>query len=545
MKILITVLLFISITIIAKAQVDFVPVSHPVYDFLNLELVKGYLNHYSLANLPLQRNEVIEMLQLIKNNSQKLSNNEINTLEKYMVEFEIEPRKNAIVFSSSSDSDRVISSLFFSDREKLVYRYSDSTNRVELYPLASMDFYSVSSDTGNVHALLGNAGFRLQGTLSDCFGFGLQVTNGSLLSGNREAAFIDEKYAKNVKFSLLNSDVDVTESFVNYNNDWFRASISRQTRIIGTGISQHLVVNSTSPQFDAVSLGASFKSFSYEFLYGSLLGINDSLPFQSGFQYEIPPKYLVMHRFALKPSWGEFAFWESIVYSGRQIDLAYLNPLSFFKSLEHALHDRDNSIMGIEATVRPFDGVQLMGNFLLDDIIFGDIGTGYWSNKTAVNFGVLYSLPFSAIAGFEYSRVEPYTFTHFNYQNSYTNDGLLFSSNLLPNSDRFLFTFKWWFSGRYPLYLNIDYTRHGKNVYDQLGNLVKNVGADPFQTKRSEDSGIVSFLDGNPEYVFGIEAGYGIEVIRGFNAQFFYKYMTVNGAPVNQFKFVFRYLDFY
>jgi hypothetical protein len=41
-----------------------------------------------------------------------------------------------------------------------------------------------------------------------------------------------------------------------------------------------------------------------------------------------------------------------MIYS-RTLDLAYLSPLSFLKSLEHSLHDRDNAGMGFTAVVRP------------------------------------------------------------------------------------------------------------------------------------------------------------------------------------------------
>jgi hypothetical protein len=66
----------------------------------------------------------------------------------------------------------------------------------------------------------------------------------------------------------------------------------------------------------------------------------------------IPPKYVAMHSFTFLPTWGEISFFETMIYS-RTFDLAYLAPLSFLKSLEHSLHDRDNAGMGFTAVVRP------------------------------------------------------------------------------------------------------------------------------------------------------------------------------------------------
>jgi hypothetical protein len=59
-----------------------------------------------------------------------------------------------------------------------------------------------------------------------------------------------------------------------------------------------------------------------------------------------------MHSFTFLPSWGEFSFFETIIYS-RDLDIGYLSPLSFMKTLKEALHDRDNAGMGFTFVVRP------------------------------------------------------------------------------------------------------------------------------------------------------------------------------------------------
>ncbi|TNE33075.1 hypothetical protein EP342_04200, partial [bacterium] len=44
------------------AQVEHVPITSPVYDFLLRAENKGYLEHKSLSDLPLQKKEIISIL---------------------------------------------------------------------------------------------------------------------------------------------------------------------------------------------------------------------------------------------------------------------------------------------------------------------------------------------------------------------------------------------------------------------------------------------------------------------------------------------------
>jgi hypothetical protein len=64
-KILIIIIFLIAIADL-RAQVENLPISHPVYDFLLRAETRGFLPHYSLASVPLQRNEITKALELIR-----------------------------------------------------------------------------------------------------------------------------------------------------------------------------------------------------------------------------------------------------------------------------------------------------------------------------------------------------------------------------------------------------------------------------------------------------------------------------------------------
>jgi hypothetical protein len=439
----------------------------------------------------------------------------------------------------------VLSSRFFSNDEKFIYHYKDSSNTVNVSPLGSFEGIGQFSGNTTRNVEFGNLGVRLFGTIDNELGYYLQATNGAIIHGDRSLALEDvHKLQQNVKFADLNSDFDFSESHVLFQKNWFYASFGKETRLIGNGINQRLVVSDNAPPFTAISLGAKFLGFEYTFIHGTLIS---TVPLDStyvGVGADIPSKYFVIHKFSLKPEWGEISFWEEIIYSKREIDLSYLLPLCFLKSMEHSLHDRDNSIMGGDLTIRPIDGLQFKGSFLLDDIIFSDIGKHFWSNKTAWNISLMYASKFNFDFGLEYARVEPYTFTHFDTLNNYTNDRMLIGTYLNPNSDETSFIMNWWWGNRYPITLRLSYQRHGENIYDSNGNLIKNVGGDPFQTRRPNDPSTVIFLDGNRQNILLLQLEAGYEIIRGFNAHILYQLKSLDNNITHAVYFTFRFEDF-
>ncbi len=535
--------LFILLNNNLSAQIELIPIQHPVYQFLSYAETKGFFQHFSMSSVPFQKNEIVRLLNILKENEAKLSTSEKQVLSSFAKEFAIEPSDRAVLFYSASDSAQVFSERFFSNDEKFIYHYSDSLNSVSITPLGSIDGLALFKNGYKDNVVLGNLGLRLIGTIDGKVGYFLQATNGTVLSGNRDVAFENRRLRQNVKFSDLKSDFDFSESSVIYQNNWFSASIGRQSVQIGSGINSKIFISDNSPAFDMLSLGAKFETFEYRFAHASILALpvegNDA-----GFNTVIPTKYLTIHRFAIKPSWGEFGFFESVVYADRAVDLAYLNPLSFFKNLEHSLRDRDNSLMGIDMTLRPFKGFQIKGSFLLDDIMFDKIGKGFWSNKTASNIGILVSLPLNSELGIEYTRVEPYTFSHFDYQKSYTNDGWIIGSDLQPNSDEVLLQIKTYYGNRYPVLFKFSYSRHGANIVSESGEVIRNVGGDVLRTKMPEDSETVTFLDGIRENTVKAEINFGWEIFRGLNLQSAFQMRFTNDKP-SQFAYIILRYDYF
>lgn len=524
-------LLLVLFSYIAFSQVEHVHIYHPVYNFLLRLESKGFLENYSLADLPMQRNDIMQILAGVDTN--ELSKSEIKTLDKFQKEFELIEHKNKVLISSPTDSSQVLLSPLFGEDEKFFYKQTGKY-AISIKPLANAEM-RIFNEFDRESAVLANAGTRIYGTLDSILGYQLQVTNGAFLQGDRELLEQDERLGQNIKFTVYDSDFDFTESHLRLQKDWFYAYIGREHRLIGSGINQRLLLSDASPPVDAFALGAKFKRFEYKYMHSSLLSLPLDSNIRTGIDSRFIDKNLVMHRASFRPSWGEISIWEQIIYTERGYDLAYLNPLSFFKSLEHALRDRDNSVMGFDFTVRPIKNLQLKGTYLLDDIIFSEIGNGFWSNKSAYNISAISSLPFGIDLGFEYTRNEPYVFTHFDNQMSLTNDGVLFAGYTPPNSENFSILIQKWWGNRFPIIINLNYLRHGQNI-TKNGDLIRNVGGDPLETlRRGIDSETVTFLDGNLREVFSADFDFTFEIVRGFNIQLIYRFEQVAGNDPSHF----------
>ena len=542
MKKLISIILFIY-SFSAISQVENVPVvNNPVYDFLLQIETKGILPYYTLSQLPLQKKTIISALKLARENDSLLTNIEKKVLTKFEKEYQIVPNDRAVAIYTKTDTNSVFSSKILQDYDKSFYYYADSNSNVTIIPLASAEvFMSDNAIEGINNLLMGTLGFRLSGTLSDQFGYYFQFVNSAVLKGDSSLALIDNRYATSKQFTFYKHDADMSESHIAYQKDWFYASIGRETRLFGAGLDQRLIINNAvSPVFDAITLKAKFRTFEYTFSHNSLLNFPESG--NVGAFATIPPKYTAKNSFTFLPSWGEVSFFQSVIYA-RNVDLAYLNPLGFLKTLETNLGERDNVDMGFTAVVRPLKNLQIKATWFLDDLKFSEIGNNYWGNKTAWNIAAITSIIPNINFGLEYTRAEPYVFSHFNSQNSATTDSVLFCSTIQPNSDRITALLNFWWGQRYPLQIKYSHTRHGKNIYDTEGNLIKNVGGDALISNRYTDSYYVAFLDGDVDYSNRIDISLGYEIFRGFSCHFSFSNFKTDRYN-NYFRFIFRIYDF-
>ncbi|MFW5701488.1 MAG: hypothetical protein ACOCX7_00920, partial [Bacteroidota bacterium] len=133
MKIIISIIVNFFFVCALFAQVENVPVTHPVYEYLLRAETRGFLPHYSLADLPLERRRIVSALKMIDERRSSLSNAESRTLDAFMEDFDILPGNNYVIIPSKTDSSQLIFGGLITDREKYIYHYHLNTNPVSKY----------------------------------------------------------------------------------------------------------------------------------------------------------------------------------------------------------------------------------------------------------------------------------------------------------------------------------------------------------------------------------------------------------------------------
>jgi hypothetical protein len=534
--------LLMSVNVLV-AQVEHVQTSHPVYSFLQRMYVRGLIKGYSESQLPLDRSRVAQLVREAGANGARMSESERELFARFDDEFGAEldgTQKSTSVFAPGTDG--TLGDALFGDHEKYLYKWTSddrSTTFVAEF-LGSLDARAGRIGGSDRNVLLGQVGGRFRGTIARHFGYVLQSTNGESF-GDKDLALRDNDLRLNTNFGDLNRNFfDFTEAYVAAQWSWGSASFGRERVLSGMGYACRTLLSTNAPAFDAVRFEVHSGVLRFSFLHGSLLGTHDTI---ENYRPYYDAKYIAMHRVEADLFDAvRVGVSEAVVYSERAFDFAYINPVNFFKSAEHAGGDRDNPMLGFDIQTMPLHGMQLYGSLLIDDVDFAKWGTGWYGDKFVWQAGAMSSaLIKNTDITIEYARVEPYTFTHLYRNNEYTNKGVALGMDVPPNSDRWTLGIKHWIGGRITVSAQVWFQRHGLNEYDATGAVVKNNGGkidEPFVAGR--DSQNASFLEGPREETWTGVLGLRWEPVRNHSIQALLRVMSICHSSTDRI-FALRY----
>lgn len=500
------ILLFVKLNL---AQVGYVGVNDEIYSYLDRMYVQGILDNYNSFELPKSRNTIKNYLVEIIKNYDRLTVLDQNKLTDFISEFELDLTKTLNKSESLYPNWKI--NYLFSDNEKYLYSYHDNKdNSFFVNFVGKLDYLHKSNYNANSinNSTIYRFGGKIRGTFHNKIGFEITATNGSFLGSKTLAQnFSSLKY--NYKFNNTTTSkvgaafFDETSAFLAFENKFLELKIGNDRKIIGHGFNKSILSNSP-PRMEYLSLALKYNLLNFTFFHGKLLGnqslIVDSL--QGNFN-KVSDKYLAYHRIGLNFSRNaHFGIGEMIIYANRNIDFSYLNPINFYKSAEHANQDRDNSFLFLDFINNTIEGLKIYSTILIDDIDFGKIGRGWYGNQSLISVG-FYSALFYEImpldVEFQYTKIDPYVFTHRISDNNFTNKGFNLGSELSPNSSSSLLLLYFRPHYRINLTLGMRYTLHGANVLNSKGELVTNYGGNILVGHRPFDSEEVYFLQGDRE----------------------------------------------
>jgi hypothetical protein len=137
-----------------------------------------------------------------------------------------------------------------------------------------------------------------------------------------------------------------------------------------------------------------------------------------------PDKFMALHHFSFnigkKFNLGIF---ESVVFSPDdsvsqgKFDIAYLNPIIFYRAIEQQNGSSDNVLLGLDFKWNALKKVQIYGQLALDEFLIDNVrkGNGWWANKFGAQLGLKYIDAFGVsnldVQG-EMNVARPYTYSH-------------------------------------------------------------------------------------------------------------------------------------
>jgi len=533
MKKILVVILFLFFSIgSVLAQVENVPIYHPVYTFLKEMKVKRLLSYINEDIPNLSRFEVKRFLDEIDSKQNELSRTELKLLTRYKIEFNesLDADTTTYFFHPEKDFGESISDIF-SDKVKYLYAYREQNANI-YFELLGHFYYGQTFDPESNNAALYDIGFRGRGTVFNHLGYNLEVIKGGS-SGNRQVAElikpeITTSYKWLENFENINN-YDFTTGYVKYHTEPademdISFQLGREHKTAGYGYGNKLVLSGDNPPMDFLQFNFDYGIVHFTSIFASTVGEFSSNP---DARYT---KYWAFNRLKLSfKNLFDVGIGESIVYSGRGIELGYATPLGFYKFIEHSLQDRDNANLYLDFQSNFIDNFELQGMLLLDENILSNLqDLDKYTNKTAYQLGLFWYQPlslndFSLIV--EYTKIRPFVYSHVDSMNTYTAFGKNLGHRIGPNSDEIFTRLSYNFNEWIRLNFNYAFVRSGENIYDGNGNLVKNVGGDIYLNHDSRpENDKAYFLDGVRINNNIFEIGLRIEPVRDFIFDIIYNY---------------------
>jgi hypothetical protein len=474
--------LFLLLNGVLFAQSELVPLRSNIYDFLKRMQVKGIIKEYNSALLPIDLRSANEWLSKINQHKEELSRVDNKILQEMLTEFNLNYSLRDSLTYSLINSPSIID-LFDNSRQKYLYSYRDENVSFFADGIASLSYRSFKGDSYNNSILLGEIGLRFRGTLFENTGYYLRVSNGQQLSGGESdrivSASFDPRLSSNVKF-LNEKYFDSFEGYLRYTaaGNWFALTIGREAMVYGFGYADKLFLSTNTVPYDFIRLDLNYKSISYSFSYGNVKG--DSLG------RVIDSKNVVNNTLNFNFGRVKLGFFETVIIADRGLSFTYLNPVSFLVSADFTAQNKnnDNTMMGFNFEILPFNNFALQGSLLIDDLDFKTLfkEKSMRDNKFGFQGGIimneLLAIPDLKLTA-EYTRINPYVYTHRTNKASYTHWNLSLGHHLPPNSDEIIVMLDYNFSQRIKLNGSFAYQRSADGyTVNSKGEITSNNGGD-------------------------------------------------------------------
>lgn len=301
-------------------------------------------------------------------------------------------------------------------------------------------YYQVSSDNGNSSksALINNRGVEIRGNIGGNIGFYTQVSDEIL----RPYSWVEPTILENgynipyTNFYKTNPNQGTysyfaTNAYITANiNKYMDLQFGHTTNFIGDGY-RSLILGNNHPEYLNLRLNTRIWRMNYTNIWGEIRQRAFGRANQSRY-------YFATHHLSLNLSKNfNIGLFETTVYNrdstgvDPRIELNYLNPVVFYKSIENGMNSVDKSMLGMNFKYNFLKKFSLYGQLILTEFVFNELvsRSGWVHNK----YGTQLGLKYIDVAGVknldlqgEFNLARPFLYASYNTYQSFSN----FNQNL-------------------------------------------------------------------------------------------------------------------
>ncbi len=330
---------------------------------------------------------------------------------------------------SSSDSRNAFLKIFY--RKKNDFLHVDEGD-FDLHVNPVFYFSAGKESAGDATTYINTRGFDLRGSISRKLGFYSFLTTTQAVYPQyindwtvRNGVVPNEGFWKDFKTNGV--DYFTAAGYISFElvKDYVNAQFGFDKSHTGAG-HRSFIISDFAPGFTYLRFNTKIWRINYSNLFAQ--GFADQEFNASGsIAVKYPKKFLASHHLSINITDNfNLGFFELVVIgdSTEQFNISYLNPIIFYRALEHQGGSSENVLVGMDSKWNIGRSISIYGQMVFDEFYLKEIraGDGWWGNK----FGGQLGLKYINVAGLdnldiqtEFNISRPYMYAHQNYYTNY------------------------------------------------------------------------------------------------------------------------------
>lgn len=469
-------------------------INDELHNFLIRQQTSGLLPNAFLNHQPLSGSDANQYLRDLDVQRAHLSSSDQTLLDQFL---------NKKVYSSTKKVNKILPFLYKNSNAYAEMKgddYALQLNPLAYYTFGSGAFTSEQAGNSSRNLIQKTRGIRAAGHIGKSVFFETRITGNLVDIAYPEPT---QYYAQRIGFTHYASpsryDYFQAMGMVGFKSKHFEVRFGRDNNRWAEGMNS-VILSNYAPVYDQLQIRTTVGKVQYVNLFTAM---NDVTRWAGG-DTPMPRKFGTFHSLTIRPLKSiEVGVFESIMFAPTDktnlrrfdYDISYLNPIIFYRAVEHDRGSPDNALVGASGSIIPFKGVKLYGQLMLDEFVASNIKAqnGWWANKWATLAGI-HLVPNAKLeARAEFSSARPFMYSHNDASNAYIHHDSILGLQGGPNSKNYLFYLNYQPTARLVANITTTYRDAGRNP------LNKNFGADA----------TLSYV--SPDHEFGNEIGQGIQ----------------------------------